>query len=313
MLVLAALATACAPNVDLDAVQKYAQATADAGASFAAVADDFGESCLRRRELTLQAADLPRTIVELAPAVSIEPSPAAAPSPAPAPSPTTGVDVVSDPTCARARAISAEWDKHNAIVLAYVQALGAIAKVDDQPTFAPLGDALTGAKLMTTKQESAFAKLGPDIASIAIAGEQRRDIASAVDAVNPSLHVAIDALKEVDAAYAEVLNAEFNETFAFYNALIRSEVGSAPDRLSPHVRDEIYLQRQRFNAALEAINTRRAATIAYASVLDGILKTHVALYDASQRGLRPADYVAIFQANVVPLYRDVESLKKVTK
>jgi len=294
------LFAACAPKIDLQAVQQYAQATADAGASFSTVAAGYYQSCLRIRELQLTPNQMPQTLVPLGNAYS-----------ASTPQPTTAPN--ANVPCSDAQGVSLEWDKRNAIVLGYVHALGAIAGVDVQPTFTPLGDALVNAKVVTKTEDSAFGALAAEISSIAISGEQREAIASEVTSINEPLKNAVAALKMVDDAYGQELNAEFNVTFAYYDKLIRSELpqnGGAP---SPRLVDKIELQRQRYTAALTAINADRGMTIDYASVLDQIAKTHQELFDAAQSKPGLQVYISIIQKDVIPLYQDVESLRKATK
>ena len=300
-LTLVALASACAPTIDLQAVSQYAQTAADANTSFASVAADFYQGCLRRRELQLQPRELPQTLIDLAPAYT-------AASPLPVASAMPGIP------CGQERNISAEWDKRNRIVLGYIQAVGAIAGVDVRPTFAPLGDALVSAKLISQTQDDAFTQLAQQIAATAIRGEQREAIATTVQRVNPSLKTAVNALKIVDDAYGQTLNAEYNLTFAYYNTLIRSELPKkAGTQLSPAGRDRIGRQRERYAQALAAVNDRRASTVAYAAVLDDIQSTHEQFYDASQSRPSLQAYIAIVRADVLPLYQDVEALRQAIK
>lgn len=297
---------ACAPNVDLQAVQQYATATADASSSFSSIAADFSASCLRRRELTLRPADLPYTLIEPAQAYT-----GAAPVPQ---TTSTPLGTFNDVNCVNAAAVSEEWDKRNKIVLGYVQALGAIAGVNVQPTFAPLGTALVNAKLITQVQDTAFTTLAQDLSGAIIAGAQREAIAKAVIEVEPSLQTAVSSLKLVDAAYENLLNAEFNETFNFYNSLIRSELPSpVPASLPVMLRDRIYRQRQLYDTSLTDVNAHLTSTVGYANVLDGIAKTHSELYQAAQSKPTIQTYITILQKDVLPLYQDVEALRKVTK
>ena len=305
LITLASTFVGCSSAVDLQAVQAYAKTTADARASFATVAADFSASCLRRRELTLRNADLPFSLVDLAPAYT------AVPAPSPAATPALGS--FNDSRCIGAQSVSAEWDKRNKIFLGYIQALGAIAGVDAQPTFEPLGDALVNGQIISQVQDTAFVNLAKTIAGIALAGEQRDAIAKTVTGVDGSLHTAIDSLKIVDDAYGQELNAEFNDTFNFYNSLIRAEIGSNPDALTMTVKNQIYGQRQIYAASLQAVNDRRASTIGYARVLEGIGKTHDQLVQAARQKLKMSDYVAIVKRDVIPLYQDVEALRKVAK
>lgn len=294
--------SACAPNVDLQAVQKYAQTTADASDSFSSVAAGFYTSCLRIRELHLKPAEMSQTLIDLAPAyTATSPLPGASPKPAAA-------------ACNDARGISIEWDKRNKIVLGYVQALGSIANVDVRPTFAPLGSALVNAQIITQTQDDAFANLAQQLSGAIILGEQRQALANTISAVNPSLKTAIAALKTVDDAYGQELNAEFNDTFGYYNSLIRSETMSKLGAsLSPSQTDRIARQRQRFDASLNAVNDRRTSTVGYAVVLDDIQTTHQHLFDAAQSRPTLQGYITIIQKDVMPLYQDVEALRKVVK
>ena len=304
-LIVAAGLAACGPTTDVAAVKQYAQVTSDASAAFASIAVDFGESCLRQREFTLREADMPRTLTELAPAYP----------PAPTPQPTTAPPATSfdDPQCLQARSVGDEWRKRNAVIVGYVQALGAIAGVDVQPSFAPLGTALVGAKLITLAQDTAFTTIASELTASLVAARKRDAIAKTVIAVDPSLRVAIDALKTVDAAYAQELNAEYNLTFDFYNALIRSELPNANATASPAMRATIYAQRQTYTASLEAVNARRASTIAYANVLDAIETTDGRLLAQARASKTIAEYVAILNTDILPLYANVEALRKVTK
>lgn len=300
-IVLGAAVSACAPNVDLQAVQQYSKATADASTSFSSVASDYYQTCLRRRELQLKPREMAQTLIQMNPAYTAT-KPLALTTPAPA------------TPCLAELNVSQEWDRRNGIVLGYVRALGYLAGVDVQPTFAPLGNALVSASIITQAQDDAFTQLAQQISSTAIRGAQRDAIANAVKTVNPSLIPAVAALKKVDDAYGQTLNAEFNETSAYYYTLIRSELpqraGATPP---PAVVDTIAAQRKRYADALNAINDKRTSTLAYAAVLDDILSTHQQLYDAVQSKPSLQSYIGIVRQDALPLYQDVESLAKVVK
>ncbi len=315
----ACVLAACGSSVDLAAVQEYAEATAEASGSFSTIAADFQGSCLRRRGVVLLLPSVIGTqqLVDpqmlLAPGYSPEGTPQAAQTQPPVQS-----GYVDDTYCAYAQQISSEWDRHNKVLLAYVQELGAIAAVDVAPTLAPapLSSALVKTGVIKSAAADAFSKLGADISGFVIAGEQRELISRLVKTTNPSIQEAVDALKSVDSVYSRSLESEFNSTEIAYADLLGQESrsissGSGPDRFL--LGNQILEQRAAEIATLREINSRRTATLAYASVLDGIAKTHAQLFEAANHGAKLSDYVTIFRTTVVPLYQDVHTLAQAVK
>lgn len=316
----------CASQVDLQAVQKYAQATADAGASFSAVASGYYASCLRRRELNLPRDQWAK--------VFTKPYTAASPQPAPSITPPAGPE--NDPKCENASRVSTAWDSGNKIVLNYVHALGAAASVDVQPTFQPLTDALVSANALPQSAEQPILNLASALSKIVISGDVRADIANAVSTANPSMKDATDGLTSVSRAYNLYLKSEFDDTDKYYYTLVLSECQAAlasssgkkapylPSTLTisscgvlpyttPSLHDEIFLQRQRWNNTIASINQNIAANEKYAEAVDAIERTHEHLYEATQRKLGIQDYITILQRDVMPLYQDAEDLRKVTQ
>lgn len=95
-----------------------------------------------------------------------------------------------------------------------------------------------------------------------------------------------------------------------------SSAGSSPALSQAEVlalRDRIYLQRQRYIDRLSTINQNLAAGAAYAAAVQNIEKTHEDLFEATQRGAAARDYLAILQKDVMPLYQNIEDLRKATK
>jgi hypothetical protein len=235
------------------------------------------------------------------------------------------------------------WDSSNKIVLGYVQALGAVASVDVRPTFAPLTSALVSANVIPPADEAPLLNLADQLSGLIISGELRADIAQTVKVANPSMKKATDALQLFAQNYHTYLNSEFFDTQLYYQGLILSECkafltqqrrGTARDAAirdcarvasasgkSPALsqaevlalRDRIYLQRQRYIDRLSTINQNLAAGAAYAAAVQNIEKTHEDLFEATQRGAAARDYLAILQKDVMPLYQNVEDLRKATK
>jgi hypothetical protein len=308
---------ACAPQVDLQAVQKYAQTTADASVSFSQVAAGYGQSCARLKELSLTPRQWTQTTIQPVTPFLF------GPTPEPAPQSTTTPAIAAMNVCdtGLAEAVSSDWDKHNKVVLGYVQALGAVAGVDVQPSFGPLGTALSQSSLINSTQATAFTDLATRITEAFVAGEQRQEIGQLVTSVNEPLKTSIAALKQVDGNYTGILTTEFIQTNTYYTELILSECGNArhPPRkvvdcakapTSPMLRDEIHRQRARLITQLNAINGYLQAANDYSKVLTDMEKTHQHLYDASQRKLNMQDYVSVLRQDVLPLYQDVEELKE---
>jgi hypothetical protein len=326
LLCAAAAFAGCAQQIDLQAVQKYAQATADAGTSFSVVASGYYASCLRRHELNLPPSQWAKVLINLPPTASPQPQPSITPPSGPQ----------NDPSCEQAHRVSIAWDSGNNILLGYVQALGNVAGVDVQPTFAPLISALVSANALPAGAQTPIQSLASDLSNIIISGDLRQDIATTVSAANPSMKAATDGLKLVSTDYATYLQSEHDDTNTYYRGVIWREcqaaLPSSPKKpqvsynsaitisscadvrlLSPSLRDTIFLQRQRWNQALTAVNQALQANTQYADAIDTIETTHQHLYDATQKKLDVQDYINILQKDVMPLYQDAENLRKATQ
>jgi hypothetical protein len=312
----------CGAGVDLSAAQKFSQAATDAKSSFAAIAADFQGSCLRRRDVSLiqpgtfangpLAASLkdPR----LQEASGLEPTPVSTAFPSPPP---VAPSYVDDVQCDHASDISNQWSHANDILLEYPEELGAIADVDAVPTpnLSPLGSALVSAGFMKEPEADAIGKLDQDIGSFVIEGEQRRQIHDLVVKVDPSIQVAIPALKSVSANYSFLLGREYTETVGSYAVLIGQEVQSVeatPKTPNFVLENQIEAQRAYELMLLQDINARQKAAVAYVGVLDDLAKTQKELMNASETPTLKS-YVTVFNKSVPALYGDVETLKKAAK
>ncbi len=295
--------TGCRSTPDLAMVQKYAETTAAAAGSFDAVAADYGQTCVRANEYEMAPREMPFVAFTLAPGYAVAGSP---PDQTPA-------NMLQ--TCAGAIAIGADWSRHNAVVLGYVQALGAIASVDNAPSFQPLGNALVAPGLLSQPQSDAFSSLANHIANFFIVQTQQRDIAALVVQVDPDLKTAIDSLKIVASNYSVKLSTEYDVTFGFYNGLIRSEIGSRPPaqgKLPLKLKERILRQRAAMIAALRAINAKRAASIAYAKALDSIYATHEQLKNSSEHPSTD-DLVKAVEQNLATFAGDIATIQQAVR
>ncbi len=355
---------ACAAPVDLSAVQKYANATASAGTSFEALADDFASTCARTnaaqnalllgalstKDVTLIA--IPSTSqLEKAATINLTPGPGyvyVAPSPLPSGWLPSEPKALSSGDCDEYRAVSKAWDRANSVVLSYVQALGNLADVDAVPTpnVAPLATPLQQVGVSSTDVEA----VGDVISRITkfYAEKQAKDnISTFLQKVNPPMEGAIDALEVVDAAYSQELESELNSISIIYGAFVRQEIHeyqvmvknydeaatlsarcgdmaqgkcrSLAARLSRlqgrrmTMAMDIVRRQAATQSALDFINDRRKASVAYGNAVAQILKTHEALYTASQGTASLQDYADIVQSTGAPVLVDLLTLAKVVK
>ncbi len=336
LLTIAGPLIGCAPQLDLQSVQKYAQATSDASVAFSSVAADYSAACDRLVEMELP----PR--LWTTPLVFPTPLPFGIPSAAPAqPEASVSSTVLTapdwqrasaPPSCVVGQGVSVDWDKQNRVVLGYIQSLGAIAGVDVQPTLPPsLGNALVTGGILSQTQNSAASTLANQILAIVFTGEVQADLTKTVKEANAPLKDSIAALKVVNQSYGTLLSSEFDQTQLHYQRLIGNECSGAlhaktkppaiDDSLiacrelkvtSPTLRALVFQQRQQLNNYLTAVNQKLAASANYAKVLDDIQSTHEQLFTAATEKPSLKDYLAILQKDVVPLYQDVEALKKGT-
>ncbi len=228
--------------------------------------------------------------------------------------------------------IGVEWAKRNDIIIGYVHSLGAIASVDVKPSFSPLTDALEQGNVITQAQDSAFSSLLNAISGIVIGNEIQDELTKTVKTANAPLKDSIAALIVVNQSYGILLTSEFQQTRLYYQRLIGSEcnmaanpsvrmptigqINNACRRLqsaSPILADRVFQERQRLNDSLNAINQNLSASANYVLVLNDIEKTHQELYDQATSSPSLNAYIVILQRDVVPLYQDVEALRKATE
>lgn len=331
------LLSACGPQLDLQTVQKYAQTTTDASASFAALSNDYGPACDGLAELQLPPPLWPY------PLASPTPLPAGTSAALPAtaatsPSATMSLDVwklaqaPNPQACQAGHDIGTQWAERNDIIIGYVHSLAAIAGVDVKPSFAPLTDALVQGNVITSAQDSAFSALTDAISGIVIGNEVQAELTKTIKAANAPLKNSIAALQVVNQSYGILLTSEFQQTRLYYQRLIGTECNMAATQplkapsigainnacrklqaTSPILADRVFLQRQRLNESLAALNQKLSASATYVQVINEIETTHQKLYDRATSSATLQDYITILQTDVIPLYQDVETLRKATQ
>ncbi|GAC1575455.1 MAG: hypothetical protein NVS3B7_07920 [Candidatus Elarobacter sp.] len=317
---------ACNQFVDLAAVQKYAETTASAAASFDALARDYGRSCRRRRSFVAPPADLRFLAIPLADAVESPRTIAVAPAPA-APS---SMSTLSN--CTAEDAAAAEWMKRNGIVLGYVRSLGALAGADQVPKFDALGTALVNQNVIDQTQDDAFTGLLGAIAlSATHAGQEDAIARTARDAAEP-LRRAVKALKIIDASYANQLQAEYDAVNETYKTRICDEllavIHQGPSAanvgrctLPPGFPSAIpsasrlAVQTTSADAArlIDDVNARRVATVEYAKAIDTIVATNDDIVRSADRKASAAQIAAIVKKHFGDLVTAVAGVQKAVK
>ena len=338
----AAVAVAsCAAPTDYSAIQAYTTTTAQSADAFAILSADFAKSCDRYRIVALglvepnaQAAQsativaaapslaafliaggVPRSGYRLSAASRLQSAPNAAAAPA----------IVTN--CDGARAASEAWADANGALLNYVQALGNLAGVDAVPTVNPspfvAGLSQAGVSASATQ---AVSGLIASIGAFFINQARERQIAQFLDAVNPYMPGALEALQVTDAAYTIELESEYTMTVARYDAYVREEIAernrraAAREGNSQATRGATYAISARLartkgavEASLAAIDRRLRASAAYGAAVEAILKTHEELYDAAQTRASLNDYLEIVKSAGQPVVANLTELTKAVK
>jgi hypothetical protein len=331
---LAGLLAGCNQNVDLTAVQKFAETTAAAGTSFDALASDWASSCQRRWPLVAEPRALAGLHAPLRPGYRWPPAPPAGPAGfAPtAAAPSLDLKALANLSDCKVEAgLSRSWRDHNAIVLNYVRALGAIAKVDKVPKFDSIGTELESAKIVSKPQVDAFQSLLNTIALAETRIGQEDAIARAAVAVKDDLPAAVAALKLADSEYSNALAIEYDGVISTYSQLICEAVLSAgrvsggssvgrcilPPNFPSTIRPADRLRIEQYTNALtervDSINAKRAATIGYADALDTIVATNQEIVDRAQHKVDFGVVVEVVKKHVVDLVKAVSVVQKAVK
>jgi hypothetical protein len=282
---------ACAPNVDLAAVQKYAATAQQAQASFEAIAEDYDASCERQRELNLRADYLTwKPYVPSAPGA-----------------PETGhqpfFGSASQETCVVATgyanyplgAVSRDWKRANQTLLAYIQSLGALANIAAAPTpaVAPLTGAAVAANLIPAPEATNVAAFAGAIVSYWQRSARERDIAKFLEAVNtpdPSTGKtafggAVEALDVAGAAYSLLIFNECTEITNLYTPALRRLSAIARGPNAPVILERAHRIRLHWASDLHACSVHQNAASGYLATLKGLAAANDSLVKAEREPL----------------------------
>ncbi len=287
---------ACANGTDADTFQTSSSVLTSLRSSFNSIADDYAASCYRRAELNIAPNNMTRFFATLAPAYG---SLYERPNPEPSATP----QVITAPTladCSLADRVSEGWSHNNAVVVDYIQTLAALLGSANMPELNVTGNSSTP-DVITAVQEQAINDLIKNLGAQVLSESQQLTVASVVRRAQPFIPSAVASLLQIDRAYGNALDAEFNQTYIYYSCLIAAELKSAnpissksavistrnctylsrhdyPTNISILLRAQIYAQRTNVTNTFALINRRRLATIAYARVLDDIAVGQDALF-----------------------------------
>ncbi|MCL5258787.1 MAG: hypothetical protein M1314_03485 [Firmicutes bacterium] len=206
---------ACSPrSVDLSAVRQYAETSAAASSSFATLADDYYQSCLRQREYA------PVTVggEPLSSEIPVRPPPPAGPSPAGRGG--------NDADCHVSSALAYRWQLENRALLDYVQSLGYVAGIDTRPKHL---DALAAALhssgiVQSDAVATAGGNLATGIVSELIAARARRSLYQIAHAAqHAGIGTFAGGLQETATIYRGELQREHVAAASYYTIILAGE------------------------------------------------------------------------------------------
>jgi len=212
VLLLCAGSGCASRTVDLSAVQQYAKTTAEASASFDAIADDYYQSCLRRREYAQPGSVGGKSLASMLPDRPATPQ---ALSPG-----------KEDPDCNDASSIAYQWQLENGVVVGYVRSLGDVAGVDTAPkNFGDLASALKNAGAINSDATATAAgDLATALANALIAARQRAALHGIVQAAHDKgLNTLVKGLQYTAQAYQGKLDRERTALRSYYSTVLGSE------------------------------------------------------------------------------------------
>jgi hypothetical protein len=287
---LGALA-ACAPNVDLTAVQQYAVLAQQSQASFDAIAGDYDASCERQRELNLRADYL-----------TWKPDVASAsntPHAGQKPFFGTTVQETCVVTTGYAKyplgAVSRDWKLANQTLLEYIHSLGALANVAAAPTpaIAPLTGAAVAANLIPAPQATNIATFANAIVAYWQRNARERDVARFLEAVNTvdpttgktSFAGAVEALDVAGSAYAILIYNECTEITNLYAPALRVLSTMAHGANEPLVIERAHRIRLHWASDLRACAVHQNAAAGYLATLKKLSAANDALVKAEREPL----------------------------
>ncbi len=273
ILIGALVLTGCKQNVDLNAIATLGKTTADGQAAFAALSNDFYDSCVR----------------------------------------TVGWERAIDPTgvydvttiCADNAKAARQWQSANSIVTSYVIAIGNLAGGPDEGDYGMQSLATTFGQLGVTKcfsdsQVQAVSGAASSLISDYFKFKRREDLATIIPSANASLKSTITVLEDVAKTnYVTQLTTERNSIGVFVGPnMARAKIGY----------ERVYVEGFRVKA-LSTVDTHQAAIDHYVAALENIEATHQKMADAIANN-KASDMSSIVHAYASEYAPEVSALQK---
>lgn len=333
----------CAKTVDLQAVEKFQKTTAAASASFQQIAGDYYNSCLRYRDYRAEThlGTYPLTAIPThdpivampAPETSAQPEPIVTSDPSAKKAPPKSSELLplalggDDRDCAVSKALSERWSLENKILIAYVQALGAVAGIGtapSQPSFEALGAALKSAGAINS---DATAKAGGDLADAIVAAlirrQQERDVVGLATDAKGSVDALTEGLESVALLYRIAVRDELAELDSNRIVLISAEISRLNQLrqqagLSNGVAPDVELLNDFSEAAIKKLATplhltndeERARILAALRLRDRISRQRATWANDSSDAVRRANMAPDYFLAVAAIRKTHDSLVK---
>jgi hypothetical protein len=330
-LALAVVLAGCDQGVDLAQVRALAQTVQSAAPSYTSIADDQYDSCLRQVGWANFAAIAPLTATETspptpAPATTAAPvSPTAAATPAPVAS-ATPAPTASDALAEAAKLNGGKQSPYNpmgdvkacdpfitsvaetkavqSLLVSYFTQLGAAAGDDSKVNYG-FATLATDDKRLSSAQQTALSGAATDIATAIFQARRRALTADQATRAKTAVDFLITRLTDAAGEYLLELGYESSAINSFY--------GNNFVVLNPGLeRLESIQYRLNWKAALDDVQSKRAAEAAYVKSLETLGKGNDAIVKAAAANDAAGIYAAATAATAL-LEPDITALKKVFK
>jgi hypothetical protein len=227
--------------IDLAAIQEYAKTTAAASTSFDSIADDYYQTCLRRREYAEPATAGGQALSKTLPS---RPEPPVARSPGATPQ---AANIGGDASCQESSSLAYRWQQENDVVVGYVRAIGDVAGVDTAPqNFGDLASSLKSAGAIDSDATATAAgNLATALVSALISARQRAAVRQIVQSAHDNgLSTLISGLQFTASQYKGQLDREHDAVASYYDTVLGGEerefaVLECPEIESPGLRSEL--------------------------------------------------------------------------
>ena len=313
-IILCTLTVGCKQNVDLPAVRALSQAVQTAEPSYAAIADDLYESCLRQvawevtgrfhlaspsvlgtKNSSTLSAQQQKVVRDAYKQVGVSAT-------------QQQKDLLATYSCdTLVKGRSQQWQAANNVLTGYFDALGAAAADDSKIDFGftQLASAIGTGGILASGQDKSASTFASDLAHAVFAARRRALIAEQAEKAKSAVAFYAALLTNVAEEYKLMLDNEQGVVNSFYSQnFVAANIGLQTL--------ETIRYRADWKAALTDINVRRTAANAYITSLKKLKSGNDDIADAAQRNDFGSIY-AIASATVVELKPDILALQKAFK